>query len=97
MTLKYGHVGVNDMLHLAISATSSGDEDNYLKSAIQGILGVAGLMLAFNLCDSAYRFYETIANRGPFGPGPGFSPGVIRFVGAVLGIVMIALSIAGIS
>lgn len=46
-----------------------------------------GLSLAFNFRDSAYWLYEFIVNRGPSAPGPGFSPVVIRSVGAVIGVI----------
>lgn len=66
-----------------------------MRGGFQLVVGVAGVLLALNFRDSAYRFYELILNRGPFGPGPGFSPVVLRLVGAVLGVVMISSGMAG--
>ncbi len=52
-----------------------------------GILGILGFCLALNIRDSVYRIYEFFVNRGPFAPGPGFSPLIIRIVGALIGAV----------
>lgn len=59
----------------------------FLYLAWKGILGILGFCLVLNIRDSAYRIYEFATNRGPFAPGPGFSPLVIRIVGALIGAV----------
>lgn len=52
-----------------------------------GILGILGFCLALNVGDSAYRIFESAANRGPFAPGSGFGPLPIKVVGALIGAV----------
>ncbi|GAA3826443.1 hypothetical protein GCM10023083_69420 [Streptomyces phyllanthi] len=59
----------------------------FLYLAWKGILGILGFCLALNVHESAYRIYELATSRGPFAPGPGFSPLVIRIVGALIGAV----------
>ncbi|NEA19030.1 hypothetical protein G3I29_26730 [Streptomyces halstedii] len=61
----------------------------YLHFACVTIAGVAGILLALNFRDSAYRVYELLMNRSPVSPGFGFSPLIIRITGAVLGISLI--------
>lgn len=53
----------------------------------KGMLGILGFFLAFNIRDAAYQIYELLTSRGPFAPGPGFSPIVISIVGAFIGAV----------
>ncbi|WP_327593371.1 hypothetical protein [Streptomyces chartreusis] len=60
---------------------------DFLYLAWKGILGILGFCLALDIRDSSYRIYESLANRGPFAPGLGFSPLVIRIVGALMGAV----------
>ncbi|MER7311421.1 hypothetical protein GT018_28870 [Streptomyces sp. SID4912] len=62
----------------------------HLHFACVAIGGVAGILLALNFRDSAYRVYELLMNRSPVSPGFGFSPLVLRITGAVLGISLIA-------
>ncbi|QYX82259.1 hypothetical protein [Streptomyces akebiae] len=59
----------------------------FLYLAWKGILGILGFCIALNIRDAAYRIYEFFTSRGPFAPGPGFSPLVIRIVGALIGAV----------
>lgn len=61
----------------------------YLFIFCVGVAGVAGILLAFNFRDSAYRTYDFLMNRSPVSPGFGFSPLVIRISGALLGISLI--------
>lgn len=58
----------------------------YLLVVGVGLAGVAGILLALNIFDSAYRVYEFLMNRSPVSPGFGFSPLVIRIAGALLGV-----------
>lgn len=67
----------------------------FLYLAWEGVLGFLGFSLAFNMCDSAYRVYEAFTSRGPFSPGPGFSPAVIRIVGALIGFVSTWACVSG--
>ncbi|MFE7519577.1 MULTISPECIES: hypothetical protein [Streptomyces] len=62
----------------------------YLFFACVTLAGLAGILLALNFRDSAYRVYELLMNRSPVSPGFGFSPLVLRITGAVLGISLIA-------
>lgn len=62
----------------------------YLLFACVTLAGLAGILLALNFRDSAYRVYELLMNRSPVSPGFGFSPLVLRITGAVLGISLIA-------
>lgn len=62
---------------------------SYAYAAAQGIIGVAGILLALNFRDSAYRIHSFFMNRGSFGPGPGFSPVAVRLLGAFLGVALI--------
>ncbi|MYR72658.1 MULTISPECIES: hypothetical protein [unclassified Streptomyces] len=62
----------------------------HLHFACVAIGGVAGILLALNFRDSAYRVYELLMNRSPVSPGFGFSPLLLRITGAVLGISLIA-------
>ncbi|WP_143663043.1 MULTISPECIES: hypothetical protein [unclassified Streptomyces] len=52
----------------------------------QGLMGLCGFLLLLNFRDAAYRVYEFFLNHGPFAPGPGFGPLVIRAVGGILGL-----------
>lgn len=58
-----------------------------LDLAWKGILGILGFCVALNIGDTSYRTYEFLTGRGPFAPGPGFSPLIIRIVGALIGAV----------
>lgn len=71
-----------------ISATSEGAMD-FLYLAWKGTLGILGLCLALNIRDVSCRTHEFLTSRGPFAPGPGFSPPVIRIVGALVSVVSI--------
>ncbi|MFD4665322.1 hypothetical protein [Streptomyces halstedii] len=62
----------------------------YLFFACVTLAGLAGILLALNFRDSAYRVYELLMNRSPVSPGFGFSPLALRITGAVLGISLIA-------
>lgn len=62
----------------------------HLHFACVTIGGVAGILLASNFRDSAYRVYELLMNRSPVSPGFGFSPLIIRITGALLGVSLIA-------
>lgn len=53
----------------------------------KGILKILGFCLALNIGDASCRIYEFLTGRGPFAPGPGFSPLIIRIVGALIGAV----------
>lgn len=75
------------MLGSAIIAAAPEGGVDFFYLAWKGLLGVLGFSLAFNMRDSAYRVYEVFTSRGPFAPGPGFSPVVIRIVGALIGFV----------
>jgi hypothetical protein len=69
----------------------------FLYLAWKGILGVLGFCLALNVRDAAYRVYEFFTSRGPFAPGPGFSPLVIRIVGALIGAVSTWSFVSGVT
>ncbi|MFE7382065.1 hypothetical protein ACFU9F_17030 [Streptomyces zhihengii] len=79
-------------MHLLMAAADAQDASG-AKAAYQGVMAVALLLLALNVRDSAWKLYELIAHRGPFAPGPGFSPTVIRIVGAALGLMMAAMCV----
>jgi hypothetical protein len=59
---------------------------------------IIGLAILFNVCDCAYRIYGFFMEYGPFAPGRGFSPLIIRIVGFILAVsslVAIVGSLAG--
>ncbi|MFI9492068.1 hypothetical protein ACIG8K_10915 [Streptomyces halstedii] len=66
----------------------------YLFFACVTPAGLAGILLALNFRDSAYRVYELLMNRSPVSPGFGFSPLIIRITGAILGVSLIVQVIA---
>ncbi|WP_406408274.1 hypothetical protein [Streptomyces halstedii] len=66
----------------------------YLFFACVTLPGLAGILLALNFRDSAYRVYELLMNRSPVSPGFGFSPLIIRITGAILGVSLIVQVIA---
>ncbi|WP_374936108.1 hypothetical protein [Streptomyces sp. SM5] len=66
----------------------------YLFFACVTLPGLAGILLALNFRDSAYRVYELLMNHSPVSPGFGFSPLIIRITGAILGVSLIVQVIA---
>ncbi|MFJ8974751.1 MULTISPECIES: hypothetical protein [Streptomyces] len=66
--------------------SASGAGSSYLYAVAQGLMGLCGFLLLLNFRDAAYRVYEFFLNHGPFAPGPGFGPLVIRAVGGILGL-----------
>lgn len=73
------------MLNSAVTTALSEGGGSYHYVARDVIGAAVGFSLTFNFRDCAYRIYEFFMNRAPFAPGPGFSPIVIRLVGAVIG------------
>ena len=68
-----------------ITTAAPGGIIDFLHLTWKGTFGIAGFLLALNIGDSAHRIYEFATHRGPFAPGPGFSPLVIRIVGSLIG------------
>ncbi|MFG2112357.1 hypothetical protein ACGFRB_06925 [Streptomyces sp. NPDC048718] len=61
-------------------------EGGSLRVVWQGGAAVVGIALAVNVKDCAYRMHAFFMNHGTVGPGPGFSPNLIRFLGVFLAV-----------
>lgn len=71
------------------SLFSSGDGvGDYLDALWSGVLALACLGIVFNVRDVAFRIYQFAMDRAPIGPGPGFSPTLLRVLGAFLGVAV---------
>ncbi|WP_093615864.1 hypothetical protein [Streptomyces indicus] len=76
---------------------SADDALGLLRAAWSGVFALLCLGIAFNIRDVAFRIYQFTMYRGPFAPGFGFSPTLIRVVGGFLGaavFVECAVSVA---
>lgn len=78
---------------------ASGSAGDYLGALWSGVFVVICLGIASNVRDVAYRIHQFAVNHGPFAPGPGFSPTLLRILGGILGVavfVEFAVSVRGI-
>lgn len=70
-------------MNVMLATTSGANVPNMVWEAVMAIFG---FLLGFNVRDSAYRVFEFAVNHAPFGPGPGFSPLIVRVVGFIIGV-----------
>lgn len=82
------------MLSTGELATVVSDAGGYASAAWSGIFAVICFGIAFNVSDAAFRIYHFVMNHGPFAPGRGSSPTMLRILGATLGTAVLVECLA---